>query len=82
MLPCCDFYVCYLVITCTLVGQSEADGGRAPPDIFAIGFEEIVDLNASNIVNASTGNQMEWMHELQKSVSRDTKYVCLRYINI
>ncbi|XP_022656835.1 synaptojanin-1-like isoform X2 [Varroa destructor] len=58
-------------------GQSEADGGRAPPDIFAIGFEEIVDLNASNIVNASTGNQMEWMHELQKSVSRDTKYVCL-----
>src|SRR5437879_5469847 len=31
-----------------------------PPDIFAIGFQEIVDLNASNIMAASTTNQREW----------------------
>ncbi|XP_028966400.1 synaptojanin-1 [Galendromus occidentalis] len=60
-----------------LDNNPKEDGGKTPPDIFAIGFEEIVDLNASNIVNASTSNQMEWMHELQKTVSRDTKYVCL-----
>ncbi|GBM41162.1 Synaptojanin-1, partial [Araneus ventricosus] len=44
-------------------------------DIFAIGFEEIVDLNASNIVSASSQNQKEWMVELQKTISRDHKYI-------
>lgn len=48
---------------------------NAPPDIYAIGFEEIVDLNASNIVAASTSNQREWLIELQKTISRDTNYV-------
>ncbi|KAF8790383.1 synaptojanin-1-like [Argiope bruennichi] len=44
-------------------------------DIYAIGFEEIVDLNASNIVSASSQNQKEWMVELQKTISRDHKYI-------
>lgn len=46
-----------------------------PADIYAIGFEEIVDLNASNIVAASQSNQREWLVELQKAISRDDKYV-------
>lgn len=46
-----------------------------PADIYAIGFEEIVDLNASNIMAASTSNQREWLVELQKTISRDTEYV-------
>uniref|UniRef100_A0A2C9M729 Endonuclease/exonuclease/phosphatase domain-containing protein n=1 Tax=Biomphalaria glabrata TaxID=6526 RepID=A0A2C9M729_BIOGL len=34
-----------------------------PVDIFAVGFEEIVDLNASNIMSASTTNAREWQKE-------------------
>ncbi|XP_054709213.1 synaptojanin-1-like [Uloborus diversus] len=49
--------------------------GDSAIDIFAIGFEEIVDLNASNIVSASSQNQKEWMAELQKTISRDNKYI-------
>ncbi|XP_064600325.1 synaptojanin-1-like [Liolophura sinensis] len=48
-----------------------------PVDIFAVGFEEIVDLNASNIVSASTTNAREWQKEVQKTISRDHKYVIL-----
>lgn len=46
-----------------------------PVDIFAVGFEEIVDLNASNIVKASTENQKAWGMEIQKTINRDHKYV-------
>ncbi|XP_026519957.1 synaptojanin-1 isoform X7 [Notechis scutatus] len=46
-------------------------------DIFAIGFEEMVELNAGNIVSASTTNQKLWAAELQKTISRDCKYVLL-----
>uniref|UniRef100_A0A8D0AB64 phosphoinositide 5-phosphatase n=1 Tax=Sander lucioperca TaxID=283035 RepID=A0A8D0AB64_SANLU len=48
-----------------------------PIDIFAIGFEEMVELNAGNIVSASTTNQKLWAAELQKNISRDHKYVLL-----
>ncbi|XP_023247557.1 synaptojanin-1 isoform X2 [Copidosoma floridanum] len=50
-----------------------------PVDIFAIGFEEIVDLNASNIVAASTENTKAWADELQKVISRDCEYVLVTY---
>ncbi|XP_043927358.1 synaptojanin-1 [Protopterus annectens] len=53
------------------------DKKSKPYDIFAIGFEEMVELNAGNIVNASTTNQKLWATELQKAVSRDCKYVLL-----
>ncbi|XP_030216017.1 synaptojanin-1 isoform X1 [Gadus morhua] len=54
------------------------DGKPNPPiDIFAIGFEEMVELNAGNIVSASTTNQKMWAAELQKNISRDHKYVLL-----
>ena len=52
---------------------------NVPVDIFAIGFEEIVDLNASNIMAASTDNAKAWAEELQKVLSRDTEYVLVTY---
>ncbi|XP_026993932.1 synaptojanin-1 isoform X5 [Tachysurus fulvidraco] len=59
-------------------GHPEFQDSRSPPaDIFAIGFEEMVELNAGNIVSASTTNQKLWAAELQKSISRDHKYVLL-----
>ncbi len=48
-----------------------------PPDIFAIGFQELVGLTASNIVAASSSNRREWGVELQKVLSRDTRYELL-----
>ncbi|XP_078456013.1 synaptojanin-1 isoform X1 [Lampetra planeri] len=46
-----------------------------PVDVFAIGFQEMVELNAGNIVSASTENQKRWSVELQKTISRDHKYI-------
>nr|CAH7720709.1 unnamed protein product [Callosobruchus chinensis] len=51
----------------------------APVDIYAIGFEEIVDLNAANIMNSSTENAKQWATELQKVLSRDHPFVLLTY---
>uniref|UniRef100_A0A8C6P209 Synaptojanin-1 n=1 Tax=Nothobranchius furzeri TaxID=105023 RepID=A0A8C6P209_NOTFU len=59
-------------------GHPEFQEGKGNPiDIFAIGFEEMVELNAGNIVSASTTNQKLWAAELQKNISRDHKYVLL-----
>ncbi|KAM4795562.1 synaptojanin-1 [Rhinophrynus dorsalis] len=61
-----------------IAGVPEFQDRRSKPiDIFAIGFEEMVELNAGNIVNASTTNQKLWAAELQKTISRDNKYVLL-----
>ncbi|KAM8976341.1 synaptojanin-1 [Pelodytes ibericus] len=61
-----------------IAGIQEFQDRRSKPiDIFAIGFEEMVELNAGNIVNASTTNQKLWATELQKTISRDNKYVLL-----
>ncbi|XP_007896485.2 synaptojanin-2 isoform X1 [Callorhinchus milii] len=47
------------------------------PDIFAIGFQEMVELNAGNIVNASTTNKKIWAEQLQKAISTRHKYILL-----
>ncbi|XP_072515382.1 synaptojanin-1 isoform X3 [Salminus brasiliensis] len=61
-----------------IAGHPEFQDNKAHPvDIFAIGFEEMVELNAGNIVSASTTNQKLWAAELQKNISRDHKYVLL-----
>lgn len=39
-------------------------------DLIAVGFEEIVDLNASNLVKASTTNQRLWRDGLKRSVDQ------------
>lgn len=53
------------------------DGREHPSDVFAIGFEEIVDLNASNIMAASTDNARAWSEELEKVLCRDAPYTLL-----
>uniref|UniRef100_T1PI36 Phosphoinositide 5-phosphatase n=1 Tax=Musca domestica TaxID=7370 RepID=T1PI36_MUSDO len=59
--------------------NNPSENAGKPVDIFAIGFEEIVDLNASNIMAASTENAKLWAEELQKTISRDNDYVLLTY---
>lgn len=64
----------------SLVDTGFTDDHKAiPVDIYAIGFEEIVDLNAANIVNSSTENAKAWAVELQKVLSRDRPYVLVTY---
>ncbi|NXG68838.1 SYNJ2 protein, partial [Baryphthengus martii] len=53
------------------------DDDNCPPDIFAVGFEEMVELNAGNIVNASTTNRKMWGEQLQKAISRTHRYIQL-----
>ncbi|GMT24753.1 hypothetical protein PFISCL1PPCAC_16050, partial [Pristionchus fissidentatus] len=57
-----------------LVSVSDMDSS---PDIVAIGVEELVDLNASNIVKASTTNQRLWCEGLRKTLSERAPYVLL-----
>ncbi|XP_037946107.1 synaptojanin-1-like [Teleopsis dalmanni] len=59
--------------------NNPSENAGHPVDIYAIGFQEIVDLNASNIVAASTDNAKLWAEELQKTISRDNDYVLLTY---
>uniref|UniRef100_A0A8C3CBE6 Synaptojanin-2 n=1 Tax=Cairina moschata TaxID=8855 RepID=A0A8C3CBE6_CAIMO len=61
-----------------LSGVSEfQDDESCPPDIFAVGFEEMVELSAGNIVNASTTNKKMWGEQLQKAISRTHRYIQL-----
>lgn len=46
-------------------------------DVFAVGFQELVNLNTSNIISASSTNRKEWGAELERVLSRDEKYVLL-----
>lgn len=48
--------------------EEEAAHHDRVPDVFAIGFEEIVDLNATNIVQNTqwSENAASWGKELQK----------------
>ncbi|XP_071104406.1 synaptojanin-2-like [Haliotis cracherodii] len=62
--------------------EDESVDYEKPVDIYAIGFEEIVDLNASNIMSASTANAREWQKDLLKTISRDNKYVQLTHIQL
>ena len=64
-----------------LICLSEEDEWR-PADIYAVGFEEIVDLNASNIMAASSDNAKAWATELQKVLSRDRPYALLTYVQL
>ncbi|XP_033638398.1 synaptojanin-1-like [Asterias rubens] len=50
---------------------------KQPVDVYAIGFEEMVDLNAGNIISTNANNLKQWSMELQKTLSRDHKYILL-----
>ncbi|KAL7987653.1 hypothetical protein Chor_006572 [Crotalus horridus] len=60
-----------------LCGVSEFQDDHCPADIFAVGFEEMVELNAGNIVNASTTNRKIWGEHIQKALSRTHRYILL-----
>ncbi|XP_052126016.1 synaptojanin-1 [Frankliniella occidentalis] len=66
----------------SLVDVSNPPDEECPVDIYAIGFEEIVDLNASNIMAASSENAKLWATELQKVLSRDREYVAVTYVQL
>nr|XP_033793075.1 synaptojanin-2 isoform X1 [Geotrypetes seraphini] len=53
------------------------DDESCPVDIFAVGFEEMVELNAGNIVSASTTNKKIWAEQIQKALSRTHRYILL-----
>nr|XP_008005885.2 synaptojanin-2 isoform X2 [Chlorocebus sabaeus] len=60
-----------------LSGTAESQDDSSPADIFAVGFEEMVELSAGNIVNASTTNKKMWGEQLQKAISRSHRYILL-----
>ncbi|XP_060061244.1 synaptojanin-2 isoform X2 [Erinaceus europaeus] len=60
-----------------LAGGLDSPDDSSPADIFAVGFEEMVELSAGNIVNASTTNRKMWGEQLQKAVSRSHRYILL-----
>ncbi|XP_037676366.1 synaptojanin-2 isoform X3 [Choloepus didactylus] len=60
-----------------LSGLAEFQDDSSPADIFAVGFEEMVELSAGNIVNASTTNRKMWGEQLQKAISRSHRYILL-----
>ncbi|XP_005065972.1 synaptojanin-2 isoform X3 [Mesocricetus auratus] len=60
-----------------LSGAADWQGDGSPADVFAVGFEEMVELSAGNIVNASTTNRKMWGEQLQKAISRSHRYILL-----
>ncbi|KAM5229102.1 synaptojanin-2 isoform 2-T2 [Ctenodactylus gundi] len=60
-----------------LSGGEDSEDDSNPADIFAVGFEEMVELSAGNIVNASTTNRKMWGEQLQKAISRSHRYILL-----
>ncbi|XP_029452532.1 synaptojanin-2 isoform X2 [Rhinatrema bivittatum] len=53
------------------------DDESCPADIFVVGFEEMVELSAGNIVSASTTNKKMWAEQIQKALSRTHRYILL-----
>ncbi|XP_055471911.1 synaptojanin-2 isoform X2 [Psammomys obesus] len=60
-----------------LSGAVDSQDDGSPADVFAVGFEEMVELSAGNIVNASTTNRKMWGEQLQKAISRSHRYILL-----
>ena len=47
-----------------------------PIDIYAIGFEEMVDLDAKNIMNTCGDNAKQWCQELTSTLNNNNKIDC------
>lgn len=81
--PLSDWLVDYKTCAddCTNLVQAE---DSPPIDIYAIGFQEIVDLNAGNIVASSSQNQRDWLAEIQKAISRSPghRYLLLTSVQL
>jgi len=61
----------------TNLGHLDANYNNSEIDMFVIGFEEIVDLNAQNIVNASDEHAIIWLKKLDKFLKIHGNYVPL-----
>ena len=68
-----------LLLVVALVEVDEPAKDDKVIDIYAIGFEEMVDLDAKNIMNASKENAKEWALELGKTLNRDHKYCMVTF---
>lgn len=66
-------------LSSTPAASPSKDDVEAASDIVAVGFQEIVDLNASNIMAASTDNAKAWADELHRTLCRDRPYALLTY---
>lgn len=68
----------------TLINTSLNETARSerPVDIYAIGFQEIVDLNAQNIMASSTQNQRDWLVEIQRAISREHQYLIVTSVQL
>ena len=51
-------------------------------DIFAVGFEEMVDLDTKNIVNASGENARQWCEELLTTLNTNGHYSLVTYTQL
>ncbi|XP_039298700.1 synaptojanin-1-like isoform X2 [Nilaparvata lugens] len=51
-------------------------------EIFAIGVQDIVDLNAADIDSASAENAKEWGRDLLRVICRDEEYTILTYVQL
>ncbi|WKY03664.1 hypothetical protein Q1695_004987 [Nippostrongylus brasiliensis] len=58
----------------TLVAVESVDDA---PEIIAIGVEELVDLNASNVMKASTTNQRLWTEGIRRVLHEHGTYILL-----
>ncbi|CAF1927991.1 unnamed protein product [Rotaria magnacalcarata] len=61
-------------------GYVASDYEKSSPDIVAIGFQEICDLTASNIVSKSSSNANRWVKNVEdyfKKTYQDTEYILL-----
>ncbi|CAF2763131.1 unnamed protein product [Rotaria sp. Silwood2] len=53
------------------LGYVTDDYEKSMPDILAIGFQEICDLTASNIVSKSSSNANRWVNNVQNHLKRN-----------
>ena len=51
-------------------------------DIFAVGFEEMVDLDTKNIVSASGENARQWSEELLTTLNSNGQYSLVTYTQL
>ncbi|CDW53364.1 synaptojanin 1 [Trichuris trichiura] len=64
------------------LSSSSNDGSFDPYDIYAIGLQEMVDLNASNVLSASLTNQNHWREAFLKVLNGSGCYVLVELVQL
>ena len=68
-------------LTSWLFPSSVQNGDGSLPDMYAIGLQELIELNASSILNADGSRALQWsqlLNEQLNSFQMDEEYVLLR----